>query len=320
MNIDQAVEVLRNTVRFKQYSLTTERAYIGWLRRYCNYCFRSQATTTEGKIEGFLSELARVHNVSASTQRQALNAIVFFYKHCKKVDVGDFADFARAKKPKKIPVVFSKQEVAKILDYMTGVHWLIASLLYGSGLRLNEALKLRVKDVDFDRNTIHIHEAKQKKDRVVMLPGQAVEPLKTHLEEVEKLHKIEVEQGISDVELPYALRRKYPNAHKELAWQWVFPARKRSVCPRSKAKRRHHLHDSSIQRSVKKAVRLSGVRKVGGCHTFRHSFATHLIQDGYDLRTIQKLLGHKSIKTTQIYTHVSNVAVGVISPLDRMAV
>jgi integron integrase len=264
----------------------------------------------------FLSHLVSSRNVSVSTQRQALNALVFFYKSVLGItEIGDI-DFLRAKKARKAPIVMSKREVFALLDHLSGAAWLICDLLYGAGLRLNEALALRVKDVDFDRAAIYIREGKGKKDRTVMLPGSAVDKLRAQIDEVRRLHNQELAAGISDVDMPWAIGRKYPNACRELAWQWVFPARNRSVCPRTGAVRRHHLHDSAVQKAVKAAVKAAGIAKMVGTHTFRHSFATHLLEDGYDLRTIQELLGHKDISTTMIYTHVTKQAISVRSPAD----
>jgi integron integrase len=297
--------------------MKTEKSYTGWVKRYCLYCTRHPDGSSEGKIKGFLSALVNERNVSASTQRQALNAIVFLYKHCLKQDLGKFPNFARAKKGCKLPTVLSKTEVFSVLDQMAGQNWLMASLLYGCGLRLAECLKLRVKDIDFDRKTITVRQGKGGKDRAVMLPAATTEHLKAQLVEVGRLHIQELSEGRSDVELPYALGKKYPSAARELAWQWVFPAKKRSKCPRTGAVRRHHIHDSALQKAVKKAVRSAGINKQAGPHTLRHSFATHLLEDGQDIRTVQELLGHKNVSTTMVYTHVMGKGVTTTSPLDR---
>ncbi|MCK5016578.1 MAG: integron integrase, partial [Candidatus Peribacteraceae bacterium] len=276
MDIQQTLEMVRNTIKFRHYSLKTERSYVGWVKRYCFYCTQYPDGSSEDKIKGFLSFLVSERNVAAATQRQALNAIVFLYKQCLKQDLGKFPDFVRARRGRKLPVVLSKNEVFSILDHMTGQNWLMSSILYGCGLRLTECLRLRVKDIDFDRQTITVRQGKNKKDRAVMLPASVTVPLKTHLAEVKRLYNQELATGISDVELPYALARKYPGAAKELAWQWVFPARKRSTCPRTGAVRRHHIHDSALQKAIKKAVKNAEVNKHAGPHTMRHSFATHL--------------------------------------------
>ncbi len=319
MNVRDALDMMRNTVRFKRYSLKTEKSYLGWLKRYCLYCQANPAGGSEEKIKWFLADLANRRNVSAATQRQALNAIVFFYKHCIRAELGDFADFARAKRGRKLPVVLSRQEAFAMLDHLSGQMRLIVSLLYGCGLRLNECLRLRVKDVDFDRRTVIVRHGKGGKDRFVMLPAAVAVDLRAQIDEVGRLHRREAAAGISDVEMPFAVARKYPNACRELAWQWVFPAKKRSVCPRTGAVRRHHIHDSAVQKEVKRAARLAGVAKQVGPHTLRHSFATHLLEDGHDIRTVQELLGHKDVTTTMIYTHVMGVCTSVRSPLDRLA-
>lgn len=317
MKMHEALEIVRNTVRFKRYSLKTERSYLGWCKRYFEYCSRHPAGTSEDKIKGFLAELATGRNVAVATQRQALNAIVFFYKQCLGQDLGEFADFARAKRGRKLPVVMSRDEVFALLDHLTGQMRLLVSLLYGCGLRLSECLRLRVKDIDFDRGAVIVRHGKGGKDRFVMLPAAVSAALRSQIDEVRRLHNQELAAGISDVEMPFAIGRKYTGAHKELAWQWVFPARKRSACPRTGAVRRHHLHDSAVQKEVKRAARLAGVAKQVGPHTLRHSFATHLLEDGQDIRTVQELLGHKDVTTTMIYTHVMGKCTTVVSPLDR---
>ena len=317
MKMQDALTAVRNTVRFKGYSLKTERSYLGWCKRYFLFCQRHPAGTSEEKIKCFLTELVDRGNVAAATQRQALNAIVFFYKQCLGVDLGEFADFVRAKRGRKLPVVMSRDEVFALLDHLTGQMRLMVSLLYGCGLRLSECLRLRVKDIDFDRGAVIVRHGKGGKDRFVMLPASLAVDLRVQLDEVRRLHNQELAAGISDVELPFAIGRKYPNAHKELAWQWVFPARKRSACPRTGVWRRHHIHDSAVQKEVKRAARLAGIAKQVGPHTLRHSFATHLLEDGQDIRTVQELLGHKDVTTTMIYTHVMGKCTTVVSPLDR---
>lgn len=319
MDMNQALEMTKNTIRFRHYSMKTEKSYLGWLKRYCLYCRRHPASGSEEKIKGFLGELVNERNISASTQRQALNAIVFFYAQVIKQDLGDFADFARAKKPRRLPVVLSTSEVSALLDHLSGQSWLMASLLYGCGLRLSECLRLRVKDIDLGRGTITVRAGKGDKDRTVMSPASLTVALQGQLAEVERIHRQEKAAGLSDVELPHALARKYPTAATELAWQWLFPARNRSTCPRTGAYRRHHIHDSAVQKSVKAAVRAARISKQAGPHTLRHSFATHLLEAGETIRTVQELLGHNDVTTTMIYTHVAKQHLAV-SPLDRLAV
>lgn len=319
MDIHQALTMTRNTIRFRHYSLKTERSYVGWIKRYCLYCQRHPEGTSEAKIKGFLGDLVETRNISAATQNQALNAIVFFYSQVLTIDLADFSDFSRARKPRRLPVVMSTGEVASLLGHLSGQNWLMSSLLYGAGLRLTECLQLRVKDIDLSRRIIMVREGKGKKDRAVMLPTSLSIPLQMQLEEVARIHRQELAAGISDVELPYALARKYPNAARELAWQWVFPARKRSTCPRTGAVRRHHIHDSALQKAVKIAARAAKISKSVGPHTLRHSFATHLLEAGETIRTVQELLGHKDVSTTMIYTHVACQHMAV-SPLDRLAV
>jgi len=257
--------------------------------------------------------------VSASTQNQALCAIVFLYKHVLKRELGDFGNFAWAKKPKRLPVVLTKEEVKAVLRQLSGTNWIMAKLLYGSGLRLNECLQLRVQDIDFHYKQITVRNAKGEKDRVTMLPESVVEPLKRHLDFVKKLHEKDLKDGFGSVHLPYALERKYPNAATEWGWQYVFPATQISTDPRTGLRRRHHIHKTVLEKAVRQAVLKAGITKHASCHTFRHSFATHLLERGQDIRTVQELLGHKSVETTQIYTHVLNKgALGVTSPADDL--
>lgn len=319
MDMHKALEMTRNTIRFRHYSLKTEQSYLGWLKRFCLFVRLHPDGASEDKIKAFLGELVTVGDVAAATQRQALNAIVFFYTQVLKQDLGDFADFARAKRPRRLPVVLSQAEVAALLGHLSGQNWLMGSLLYGAGLRLSECLRLRVKDIDLARMIITIRAGKGDKDRAVMLPATLIEPLRQQLADVARLHNQELAAGISDVELPNGLARKYPNAAKELAWQWVFPARNRSTCPRTGAIRRHHIHDSALQKAIKSAARSAKIAKQVGPHTLRHSFATHLLEAGETIRTVQELLGHAHVTTTMIYTHVAQQHLAT-SPLDRLAV
>ena len=256
-------------------------------------------------------------NVAASTQNQALSAILFLYREILKQPLDWLDGVERAKKPLKLPVVFTKEEVRAVLLQLEGLKWLMASLLYGSGLRLMECVRLRVKDVDFGYNQIVVRNGKGNKDRVTVLPVSLKEPLQEHLAKVRALHNKDLREGFGRVYLPFALEKKYANANREWGWQYVFPSSKRSVDPRSGIVRRHHIAETVLQRAVKAAIRAAGITKPGSCHTFRHSFATHLLEAGYDIRTVQELLGHKDVSTTMIYTHVMNKGgQGVRSPID----
>jgi integron integrase len=269
------------------------------------------------EIKSFLSHLAVDKNAAAATQNQALNAILFLYREVLKIELENIGAYLRAKGHKRLPTVLTKEEVQNVMKHLSGVEHLIVQLLYGSGLRLAEALNLRVKDVDFAQNQLIIRDTKGKEDRVTPLPQRLQTSLKEHLQTVQRLHRQDLERGYGSVYLPYALAQKYPTADREWIWQYIFPSYTLSQDPRSGATRRHHLHESTIQKALKQAVQLSGVPKRVSCHTFRHSFATHLLQNGYDIRTVQELLGHKDVRTTMIYTHVlARGGRGVRSPLD----
>jgi integron integrase len=271
------------------------------------------------EIRAFLSHLAVERKVAASTQRQALNAIVFPYREILDQEVGWLGEIEQAKRPERLPVVFSRAEVRALLAHLDGQHWLMASVLYGVGIRLMECVRLRVKDVDFTYRQILVRDGKGQKDRVTTLPQTLLEPLKQHLEKVKDLHDQDLAEGFGDVYLPFALARKYTSASHEWAWQYVFPARKRSTDPRTGKERRHHLGEKTLQGAVKRALHAAKIAKTGSCHTLRHSFATHLLEAGYDIRTVQELLGHKDVRTTMIYTHVLNQGgKGVRSPLDTI--
>jgi len=273
------------------------------------------------ELEQFLTYLAVKGRVASSTQNQALSAILFMYKEVLNIELPWLNDMTRAKRPEKIPVVFSKNEIQKLFANLDGTYWTMAHLLYGAGLRLMECLRLRVKDVDFDMNQITVRDGKGKKDRVTMLPEIVKIHLQQHLDKVRIVHKQDLADGYGEVYLPYALERKYPQASREWGWQYVFPSGNRSRDPRSNKIRRHHINEQSLQRMVKKAIRKSKLIKPGSCHTLRHSFATHLLESGYDIRTVQELLGHKDVRTTMIYTHVLNKGgQGVISPSDQLMV
>jgi integron integrase len=314
------LDLVRNTIRLKHYSIRTERAYIDWIRRFILFHHkRHPASMGAPEISAFLSHLAVEGKVAASTQTQALSAIVFLYREVLKRDVGSLGEVARAKRPERLPVVFSRAEVRGVLAHLDGAHWLMASLLYGAGLRLMECIRLRVKDIDFAYRQILVRDGKGQKDRVTMLPQALVEPLKHQLEKAKVLHEQDLTEGFGQVYPPFALDRKYAQASREWGWQYVFPARRRSIDPRSGKERRHHIDEKALQEAVKKAVRAANILKPGSCHTFRHSFATHLLEAGYDIRTVQELLGHKDVRTTMIYTHVLNRGgKGARSPLDMM--
>jgi integron integrase len=269
------------------------------------------------EIRAYLSYLAVDKNVAASTQNVARNALLFLYKKVLEIDLPFIDKIETAKRPERVPVVLTRKEIQAILANLDGVYHLMASLLYGSGLRLTECLNLRVKDLDFNYRQITVRDGKGQKDPVTMLPSSTIEPLKIQLEKAKVLHHLDLNEGYGTVYLPYALERKYKNANREWAWQFVFPANNRSKDPRSGIVRRHHIYPDSLQRAVKSAIRQAGITKRASCHTFRHSFATHLLEDGYDIRTVQELLGHKDVRTTMIYTHVLNRGGrGVRSPLD----
>jgi integron integrase len=306
------------TVRLANYSLATERSYWGWVRQYLHFHhMRHPAEMGGNEISQFLSHLVLDKNVAINTQKQALNALVFLYKNVLKLESIDVSAWQSAKKPKTLPVVFSRQEATQVIAQLVGSPLLASLLMYGSGLRLQEALRLRVKDIDFGRSELLVRAGKGNKDRITMLPDRAVPLLHSHIEQSQRLHEKALAEGVSFVHLPNALAKKYPNANKELAWQYLFASEIISKDPRSGNMGRHHLNPRTIQKSVKEAIKKSGINKHASCHTFRHSFATHLLESGYDIRTVQELLGHANVNTTMIYTHVLNKGGrGVISPLD----
>jgi integron integrase len=307
-------------MRVKHYSLRTEKSYVDWIKRYIwHHGKRHPKDLGAAEVEAFLSHLAVTRNVSASTQNQAKSALLFLYKEVLGVQLPWLDNVTQAKAPKRLPVVLTKDEVQALLNRLDGTMWLLVSLLYGSGLRLMECLRLRVKDVDLVRCEILVREGKGFKDRVTMLPKSLVEPLKQHLLKVKALHQEDLAAGHGEVFMPMALNRKYPNGGKDWAWQYVFPSIKLSVDPLSKVIRRHHADEKTVQRAMKKVLNLAGITKLATPHTLRHSFATHLLEGGYDIRTVQELLGHSDVATTMIYTHVLNKGgQGVASPLDSL--
>lgn len=297
----------------------SEEAYIGWIRRFILANGKRHPRDMGAvEVERFLTSLAVRGKVAPSTQNQALAALLFLYKQVLGIELAWMEDIQRAKRPQRLPVVLTRAEVQALLAEMTGAHWLMASLLYGTGMRLMECVRLRVKDVDFERRELMIRHGKGGKDRRTMLPASLGAPLRSQLDEARRIHANDLRAGFGKVWLPDALARKYRSADSEWAWQYVFPSAQRSADPRDGRVRRHHVDESGLQRSVKSARMRAGIAKPATCHTLRHSFATHLIEDGYDIRTVQELLGHKDVATTQIYTHVLNRGgSGVISPLDR---
>ncbi len=314
------LDQVRLAIRTRHYSYKTEKAYVGWIKRFIFFHNkRHPAEMGEVEIAQFLSALARDARVAASTQNQALNGLLFLYRVVLGKDIGYVNGVVRAKRPHRLPVVLTRQEVKALLGYLGGAEWMIATLLYGAGLRLMECMRLRVKDVDFTSNQIVVREGKGNKDRLTMLPAAVKEPLAKHLNLVGRQHQRDLERGLGRVALPNALQRKYPNADKEWAWQWVFPASKHYMDRLTGKRYRHHLHESVVQKAVKDAARRAGLAKPASSHSLRHSFATHLLEDGYDIRTVQELLGHRDVSTTMIYTHVLHRGGrGVYSPADRL--
>ena len=312
------LDQVREVIRLKHYSLRTEEAYVQWIKRYIFFHGKRHPREMGAKeIEAFLTDLAVRGKVASSTQNQALNALVFLYGQVLHLEIGEFSA-VRAKRPSRLPVVLTSVEVARLLVAVKpGTLHLMVRLLYGTGLRLMECVRLRVKDVLFEENQIVVREGKGFKDRVTMLPLSVKADMEVHLRRVRLLHEGDLKAGGGEVFLPYALDRKYPGAGREWAWQYVFPAARMSLDPRSGQSRRHHVHETVLQRAVKEALRKAGIHKPASCHSLRHSFATHLLEKGYDIRTVQELLGHASVETTQIYTHVmQKPGLGVKSPLD----
>jgi integron integrase len=306
-------------IRRRGYAYRTEQSYEQWICRFILFCKNaSPEVVGANEVKAYLDHLVIQRNVSASTQNQALSALVFLYNQVLGRELGELGAFARSKRPKKLPVVLSRAEVDLLLSHLDGLHKLIASLLYGSGMRVLEGLRLRVQDIDFDYQRIHVHQSKGNKDRYVPLPATLVDQLREQIGVVEKLHDEDIAAGYGEVVLPGALARKYPNAGRELKWQYLFPSGRLAVDPYGGAIRRHHLHQSAIQKAVKRAATACHLNKRINCHTLRHSFATHLLEANYDIRTVQELLGHANVSTTMIYTHVLNrPGVGVFSPLDQ---
>ncbi|MBI3131613.1 MAG: integron integrase [Acidobacteria bacterium] len=314
------LDSLRQELRLRHYSLRTEGAYVDWVRRFVKFHeLRHPRDMGGGEVEAFLSHLASERKVSSSTQNQAKAALLFLFKHVVKVDLPWLQTVVQAKGPKRLPVVLSPGEVRKLLDQLDGTMGLVAQMLFGTGMRLMEVLRLRVKDLEFDRLEVVVRQGKGGKDRVTMLPEVLVGPLTAHLAKVRALHARDLEQGFGEVWMPDALEAKFRHAAKAWGWQWVFPSTLRSPDPRSGKVRRHHLYPESVQRAVREAARAAELAKLVTPHALRHSFATHLLASGHDIRTVQELLGHKDVETTMIYTHVLNRGGrGVPSPLDMV--
>ena len=314
----ELLDQLRDTLRIKHYSYRTEESYVQWVRRFILFHKkRHPAEMGAPEIKAFLAYLARERNVSASTQNQALSAILFLYREVLHKEIEPIL-LSNAKRPERLPTVLSRKEVHRLLNSMHGTHKLMAQLLYGSGLRLMECLRLRIKDVDFDYKTITVCDGKGEKDRVVPLPETVIPALRHQIERVRLLHQEDLVAGYGEVSLPYALAEKYPHAAREFIWQYLFPSSRRSKDPRTGKERRHHMDPSGLQRAIRQAARKAGLSKRVTPHTLRHSFATHLLQNGYDIRTVQELLGHKDVRTTMIYTHVLQPSSQAVrSPLDE---
>jgi integron integrase len=307
-------------IRMRHYSRRTEKAYVGWIRRFISF-HRGQDPSSLGPahVQAFLTRLAVDGRVAASTQNQAFSALLFLYRDVLGVGLQGLENTERAKRPERLPLVLSESEVRAILRHLKGRMLTMAYLMYGSGLRLLECARLRVKDIDFDRSEITVRSGKGNKDRVTVLPARVADRLRSHLAKVRRVHEADLAEGAGSVVMPEALARKFPNASREWAWQWVFPAARLYADVDSGERRRHHVHETVLQRAFKEAVRASGISKPATCHTLRHSFATHLLEHGYDIRTIQELLGHSDVSTTMIYTHVLNRGGrGVRSPIDTL--
>ena len=311
---------MRDLIRRKHYSIRTEHSYLHWAKRYILFHGkRHPKEMGEPQIVAFLNHLAVKREVAASTQNQALNALLFLYKQVLGREELILDNITRAKRPEKLPTVFDRDEIDRLFNHMGGTPKLVAAILYGAGLRLLGGLRLRIQDIEFGRNQIVVRSGKGAKDRVTLLPPEVVQPIRRQMAVAQKLHQEDLAGGLGEVYLPYALERKYPNAAKQWGWQYLFPSGNTAEDPRSGKIRRHHIGEPAIQRAVKKAISAAGLVRHANCHTLRHSFATHLLEDGYDIRTVQELLGHKDVRTTMIYTHVMNKGpMGVKSPLSRL--
>lgn len=313
------LDEVRTYLSVKHYSKKTEEAYIRWIKDFILFNNKIHPKKLgKEEIQKYLNHLSIARNVSASTQNQALQGILFLYENILKKEIGWITDIKKSTRVKHLPVVFSRNEASKIINNLTGIPKLFISLLYGTGMRLSEGLRLRIKDIDFEMNQIIVRDGKGEKDRITILPQKLIPELKDHIRKVKNLHEMDLKKGFGEVTLPYALSKKYPSASKEFGWQYVFPAKSLVADNHNKRKVRRHIHESIIQKEIRKAIKISGIEKPGSTHTFRHSFATHLLDAGYDIRTVQEILGHKSVRTTQIYTHILKTVMGVKSPLDNL--
>ncbi|MFZ1235023.1 MAG: integron integrase [Thiofilum sp.] len=312
------LDQVRDAIRLKNYAYSTEKAYADWIERFIRFHKLTHPREMNSpQIETFLTHLAVKQNVAPSTQNQALSALLFLYRNVLHIELTGHIDAVRAQRDKRLPVVLTKTETQQVITQMSGLHQMMAKLLYGSGIRLMECLRLRVKDIEFERCQLMIRDTKGNENRVTLLPQSIIPLLNQHLLQIKQLHQADLADGYGLVELPFALARKYPNAEREWYWQYIFPSENLSVDPRSKVVRRHHLDPSGLQKAVRRAATNADINKHVTPHIFRHCFATHLLEAGYDIRTVQELLGHKDVKTTQIYTHVLNKGpLGVRSPLD----
>ncbi|MDI7261587.1 MAG: integron integrase [Thermodesulfobacteriota bacterium] len=317
---EQTLEEVKNAIRLRHFSLSTEKTYLGWIARFKTYLGDRLPNLLEADdVKKYLTHLALQGRVSASTQNQAFNALLFLYRHILHKEVGNLASVVRAKRKMNLPTVLSRNEVKKLLSFLDQPYLLMAQLMYGCGLRLMECLRLRIKDVDFENDLLMVRSGKGEKDRALMIPGKIREELSKHVASVKEVHDQDLKMGYGEVSLPDALEKKYPGAPKEWGWQWMFPAEKLSVDPRTGKVMRWHIYPSAIQRAIKEAVMKTNLPKVASCHTLRHSFATHLLEAGHNIRTIQELLGHKHVNTTMIYTHVIRKKPSEIkSPLDGL--
>lgn len=318
MGKPRLLDEVRHALRVKHYSIRTEEAYVQWIKRFIFFHNKKHpAEMGETEISAFLTDLAVHKNVTASTQNQALSALLFLYKQVLGIELAWLDGVTRAKRPSRLPVVLPREQVLQLLDGMGGTNGLIARLLYGTGMRLMEAMRLRVQDIDFDYRQIIVRQGKGAKDRATVLPDAIMAPLQQQLAHAQRLHRLDIEEGFGCVYLPFALAHKYPNACRDWRWQYVFPSASRSLDPRDGVVRRHHLDEKNVQRAMREAARRCRITKPASPHVLRHCFATHLLEGGTDIRTLQELLGHKDVKTTQIYTHVMKRGGNAVrSPLD----